>query len=322
LEHSPSQLAFYDPGVGTLSDPNAVIPWGMKLKKLGGIAFGFGLLLNVSEAYAYLMEYYEEGDRLFFFGFSRGAYTVRVLSGLICQVGLLRKGCQNLIPYALKAYQVSYKEKNKPITEKFRNTYSRTIAIDFVGVWDTVTSIGLFNTISLPKTTTNAQLKTIRHAIAIDERRAYYRQNLFLRATPDQDIKQVWFAGVHSDVGGSYPSAESGLSQISLEWMLREAQQAGLRTDAQQINSIVFDTAHGGVSGPDINQKVHTSLKGFWWLLEYIPRRRRRTGQYFFPGGRRRTIPDGALIHQSVIAKTENNPDYTPNLPSHHTIEL
>jgi uncharacterized protein (DUF2235 family) len=321
LSQDGKQIAFYDPGVGTLSDPNALVPWSKQIEKIWGLAFGFGLIRNVSEAYEYLMDHYETGDKLFFFGFSRGAYTVRVLAGLICEIGLLRKGCQNLISYAIQAYKISYKPENKDITKRFKQTYSQEIFIDFMGVWDTVTSIGLFNTLSLPKTTTNPFIKVIRHAVAIDERRAYYRQNLFIRAAATQDIKEVWFAGVHSDVGGSYAQAESGLSQLALEWMIGQSMPFGLVVDPIKLNQVVLNVNTGNPR-PDPRQEVHSSLSGLWWILEYLPRRKRRTKEIFIPGARPRTIPEGSLIHASVFLKKKIDPKYAPkNLPvSYQTV--
>ena len=322
LPQSRTQIAFYDPGVGTLTDPNVLIPLGKKIDQIWGVAFGFGLIKNVAEAYTYLINYYEPGDKIFFFGFSRGAYTVRVLAGLICKIGLLRKGCDNLIPYAIKAYEVSYKPENERITKRFKETYSHDIHIDFMGVWDTVTSIGLFNSRSLPKTTTNPCIKKIRHAVAIDEKRAYYRQNLFTPAFANQDIKQVWFAGVHSDVGGSYPQNQSGLSQISLAWMIAEARQCGLEINQDKYDDIVLDKTNHGLKGPDQNQPVHQSLSGAWWILEVLPRRKRREKRYFIPLARPRTIFSNSLIHQSVFDKMKSDSSYNPpNIPPEYVIE-
>jgi uncharacterized protein (DUF2235 family) len=101
-----------------------------------------------------------------------------------------------------------------------------------VGVWDTVSSVGwAWDPLHIPYTAKNPDLRIGRHAVSIDERRCFFRQNLWSAALPGQDIKQVWFAGVHSDVGGGYAEAESGLAKISLEWMLCEAGTAGLILD-------------------------------------------------------------------------------------------
>jgi uncharacterized protein (DUF2235 family) len=108
-----------------------ITPFSKSITKLGGLMFGWGLRNNVIEAYSFLMEQYEAGDRIFLFGFSRGAYTVRVLAALIHQAGLLRKGAQNLIAYAWETYRVSYKRNAFDIARRFRATYSREIDIHF-----------------------------------------------------------------------------------------------------------------------------------------------------------------------------------------------
>jgi uncharacterized protein (DUF2235 family) len=317
-----NQVAFYDPGVGTLSDPNVLTPPSLRISKLFSLAFGFGLMQNVIEAYNYLMRYYEAGDKIFLFGFSRGAYTARVLAGLIYRVGLLQKGNENLIPYVIKAYNVSYKEENREITETFKQTYCLPVRIHFAGLWDTVTSIGLFNSRSLPSTTSNPGIDIIRHAVAIDERRAYYRQNLFHKAASDQDIQQVWFAGVHSDVGGSYAQPESGLAQIALQWMLAEATSKELKVDLEMVDRVVLDKPNNGKLGPDVSQPIHKSLKGGWKILEILPRRNRRDGSLFFPLGRPRSIDPGSMVHGSVFEKIKLG-NYNPvNLPDKDSLVI
>lgn len=312
LDKNPvNQLVFYDPGVGTMSDPNVVNPLSKSLSKYGGLAFGWGLKLNVSQAYGYLMEYFEPGDRIFIFGFSRGAYTARVLAAIIHSTGLLQKGCQHLIPYAWQIFKKSFQQKQKPIAQQFKDTYSRDIGIHFVGCWDTVSSIGLFNRLKLPFTSNNPSIQHIRHAMAIDECRTYYRQNLFGTRFP-QNIKQVWFAGVHSDVGGSYPLDESGLSQITLAWMIREASAFGLIIDPVKQNQILNNNPPKGYSIPDVNEPIHKSLKGFWWwLLEFLPKRKRKGfPHYYLPFGSERKLYEDSMgnpliptVHSSVIQK-------------------
>src|SRR6516225_4601020 len=131
-----------------------------------------------------------------------------------------------------------------PIAAQFQETFSRKCPIYFLGVWDTVNSVGwVYNPTIIPFTQNNPAIQIARHAISLDEHRAFYRQNLLGDGRPGQDFKQVWFAGVHSDVGGSYPEAESGLSKIALRWMLDEARTAGLLLDAQKV----IDVLGGGV---------------------------------------------------------------------------
>lgn len=313
-----SQIAFYDPGVGTMSDPDLHTPFSKKISKLSGLAFGCGLKRNVEEAYSYLMENYQADDKIFLFGFSRGAYTVRVLAGFIHMCGLLEKGCQNLIPYAYRLF----KHANFKVARKFKETYARNCKINFMGIWDTVSTIGWIGSRrTFPYTASNSTVEVVRHAVSIDERRAYYRQNLCKE--DKNDVKRVWFAGVHSDVGGSYPENESGLSKITLKWMISEAIDPGLHVDKKQYEKIVLglDPDNYFVK-PNHKAMVHESLKGMWWILELLPKNYTlKQTKFFIPRARRRNIEDHSLIHRSVIDKMGDD-DYQPdNLPEIYDVE-
>ncbi len=315
VKNNAIQMVYYDPGVGTMSDSNVVTPWSKMLSKIGGMAFGWGLKKNVTEAYSYLMENYELGDRIYMYGFSRGAYTCRVLAALIHTVGLLEKGCQHLIPYAWETFRNSVDGKVKKIAEQFKSTYSRSVNIYFAGMWDTVTSFGIFNRIKLPFTTHNPSIINIRHAIAIDERRTYYRQNLFGNIQ-GQDVKQVWFAGAHSDVGGSYAMAESGLSQLALEWMISESIQFSVQFDLPKARTLLYNTT--GHSIPDFNADVHRSLSIYWWPMELIPKWRKTWPQIYVPLGQSRKLYVNSMgsalvptVHKSVLDKI-NTRKYSP----------
>lgn len=320
------QLAFYDPGVGTMSDPNVVTPLSKWFSKLGGLTFGWGLKGNVEDAYKFLMEYYSTGDQIYIFGFSRGAYTARVLAGMIHSVGLLVRGSGHLFPYAFKTYRGRTNKKGSLIATQFKKIYSRDVKVQCVGLWDTVTSVGLFGLRTYPYTTTNPSIEKLRHAISIDERRAYYRQNLFC-PSPQQDVKQVWFAGVHSDVGGSYPLDESGLAQVSLWWMLKQFK--GLCIDEQALQELFSDST-GGENRGDACGKIHRSLTLWWYPLEIFFRFRWRFPWIRWPNfGRRRnmhtdcrgqvTVP---VVHASVEERLEKVKDYrSSNLVKPYTIE-
>jgi uncharacterized protein (DUF2235 family) len=176
------------------------------------------------------------------------------------------------------------------------------------------------NPLHLPYSSNNPDIEIGRHAIAIDERRAFFRTNLWRPAVPPRpsgpkDIKQVWFAGVHCDVGGGYPEEESGLSKIALQWMLREAKDAGLLIDPVKRDEVLGNPPSPKNAPPDPNARIHESLSIWWWPAEFIFKRhwnwdkgqeKRRMNL-----GRRRTIPAGALIHRSVTQRT----DYKPQLP-------
>lgn len=320
LEYSQGeQVLYYNPGVGTMSDPGLKTSIGKKVSVALGLTFGNGFARNVANAYAYLMENYDEGDRIFLFGFSRGAYTVKVLAGFLHLNGLLFKGCENLIPYSWKLYG----ERDWSFAAKFKKNYARTVQVHFLGVWDAVSSIGwITKRKTYPHTFQNPSVLVIRHAVSIDERRAYYEANLFREDTEvKSNVKQVWFAGVHSDVGGSYPEEESGLSKIPLMWMIQEAKEFGLKIKIDRYNKVVLGEGKSDYVKPDHLAPIHQSLTGLWWILEYLPKNHILNRREFrFNLGKRRPIPENSTIHQSVIARIKEM-NYAPsNLPSQYKV--
>jgi len=306
------QRGYYHPGVGTMGAPNARGAIQRKLSKWRGLAFGKGLLDNVGDAYRYLMDTYADGDEVYLFGFSRGAFTARAFASVIHVYGLLCAGNQGCIPYILQMYaETSRKAQHKKITFspnkrfQWQFCHKRPVHIHFCGLWDTVSSYGwVYDPIELPFLGKNPIIKIGRHAVSIDERRCYYQDNLWGDAMPGQDLRQVWFRGVHSDIGGSYREHQSGLSKIALEWMLVEAQKAGLELEAHKVETVLGRGGHGYLPKfvrPDPNGQLHRSLQGAWWLLEFLPHRDPHVGNgWYIPRGRRRTLPPNAIIHESV----------------------
>jgi uncharacterized protein (DUF2235 family) len=326
-KNSARQIAYYDPGVGTLSMPGIFSTPAKKVSKLFGLAFGLGFTEHLEDAYKYLMDHYQDRDRIWLFGFSRGAFTVRALAGMIYKCGLLARGSDNLIPYASKMYKY---EKCKEISEGFKRTYSRAVPIYFLGIWDTVKSLGnVYNPLNVPHTFHNPAVQNVRHAMSIDERRCYYRQNLW-GPLPQQNVKQVWFAGVHSDVGGSYPEQESGLSKIALKWMVDEAEKFGLQVDPKQRAVVIPEIAAPNQEFVPPNDRgiLHPSLHGAWWILEYIPKLYENMSQtpprkaLTMYRGRRRYIAPGSVVHHTVVDRIRDVSDYKPpNLPDNYGIE-
>ncbi len=316
LKIGDEQIAYYHPGVGTMGAPSAHGPVEKFTSKVMGLAFGSGLLANVGDAYRYLMNTYRTGDNIFLFGFSRGAYTARAIGSLLHVYGLLEPGNEQLIPYILRMYKKLTKgmkgqETTYPPEEAFKYAFSREVEVHFCGVWDTVSSYGWVNSpINLRFNGQNPIIRTGRHAVSIHEKRCCFQDNLWgppLPATdeyPAQDIRQVWFTGVHSDVGGSYTEEEAGLSKITFEWMLVEAMKQGLQVDSQRMQIVLGESKPVPEGLPDYvepNPKgiLHRSLKGPWWLAEFFPRKRK--GRWGLPLGRWvRVIPDGSLIHATV----------------------
>jgi len=217
------QRCYYHPGVGTEGSPTSHNKLDELWSTLMGLAFGAGLLRYVGDAYRFLMNEYREGDRIYLFGFSRGAYTVRALSGMLSMYGLLHSGNDGLIPYIIRLFARKTRSANGmqqvfDIASGFKKTFSRDVRIHMVGVWDTVSSVGIiWDPLKLPYTARNPSMDHGRHAVSIDERRCFFRNNLWGVPYSGQSIKQVWFPGVHSDVGGSYPQVQSGLSQAALQ---------------------------------------------------------------------------------------------------------
>ncbi|RII26355.1 MAG: hypothetical protein CXR31_11735 [Geobacter sp.] len=326
IERDPAkQRLYYDPGVGTMPEPGV---WGkvqQKYSQIMGLAVGAGLMGKVQEAYTYLMNIWEPGDRIFLFGFSRGAYTVRVLAGMLHTLGLLPRGNENLVPYVAKNYQALTK-KNFHDWEKlcndFRWTFARPITenderrcpVHFLGVWDTVSSVGwLWDPPTYPFTTNNPSISVIRHAVSVDERRCFFRQNL-MKQSKNQDFKQYWFSGVHSDVGGGYPEVDSSLWREPFEWMLKEAEDSGLELKSHRLASVRSKTP--SVSQHPWTDPQHESLRGSWWILEFFPKPvwrpdlKRKLPQLGL--GRHRSIPENALIHKSVLLRIQDKDDYAP----------
>jgi len=317
------QLSYYQPGIGTIPPPGV---WGRFkswfVTRLD-LAIAWLLSQHVTDAYRFLMRYYQDGDSVFIFGFSRGAYTARAVAGMLYKVGLLTQGNEELIPFA---WDIFKREDDRTLADGFRKTFCRPVQVHFLGLWDTVSSVGWA---WAPKhfqfTQNNPGVNIVRHAVALDERRAYFVQNLWGNQPPT-DIGQVWFPGVHCDIGGGYAENESGLSAIALKWMVGQAETAGLFIN-QQMKATVLpqrDVPGANYVAPCAGGPLHESLKGWWWLAEFIPKRYRDPSANFatrwmIHAGRHRHVNDGAKIHQSVFDRTKLVSTYQPtNLPSQY----
>lgn len=331
------QIGYYQSGVGTLDPDNPSGKVIQKVKRIRDLVKANQIKRHVTFAYRYLMQVYKSGDRVYLFGFSRGAYTCRVLAGMLHKVGLLYRGQEEMVPFAWEVYR---KNRNPKSAGRFKKYYSQKIRVDFLGIWDTVSSIGSrFNPQTFPNTFNNSSVQCIRHAIALDERRATYATNLWDDMPPKgQNVEQVWFAGVHSDIGGGYAGDKAlGLGAIPLKWMLREAHSAGLRfVDEEEIRLIwkkagrvPKDPSVKGVTEFYITSDAHdelmrTDMLGcFWRVVEHVPFPRRyknENGQWKIQWkankGAPRFVPTHTKIHGSVLRRKELISNYNPlNLP-------
>jgi uncharacterized protein (DUF2235 family) len=227
---------------------------------------------------------------------------------------------------------------------------TRWPTIRFVGVWDTVASVivprpdrfYLPSLEELAYTLQNPSVRTFRQAISIDERRCMFRlkewdepqtfaHNRFNDAHAEpQDIMQVWFAGVHADIGGGYPEAQSGLSKYPLLWMIEEAVKSGLAVNPATVNQLAWGVHRRGSPfqyvEPDFRGKddLHHSMTGAWWILEYLPKmarykewpERKAHFGFYIPAAEPRLIPDNAFIHESALKRMQALQSYRPvNLP-------
>jgi uncharacterized protein (DUF2235 family) len=291
LSDPAKQIAYYDPGVGTFSAHGAWTPAARSVSRVLGLAIGNGMRENLGEAYRYLMSAWEPGDQLYIFGFSRGAYTARALAGMLYRVGLLRPGCENLVQYAVNVYarnrgkdaDLSGVEGWKRI-DRFSAAFARTtnqsraIPITFMGLWDSVKAARVLGRdLTWPYTRQLPNVATVWHAVSIDEKRRPYREYL---VQPDADktaLNETWFAGVHSDVGGTFED-DSKLADISLKWMAEGAMSAGVLLKLRTYRKRCALT-------PDYYAMGLIHRMGMIWALA---------------GYRTRTITPGVRVHVSV----------------------
>ncbi len=292
------QWIFYERGVGT----------GGVVDRIGGGAFGIGLSDNVLAPYRFLAQHYVPGDDLYLFGFSRGAFTARSLAGLIGNCGVLRPEHLGAVDDAFALYRARAKSTRPNSNEArlFRETYAyreprresehpsvedRT-PIRFLGVWDTVGALGIPIPAPVPKRAReylsrrwsfhDVQLGShvwhAAHAMAIDERRRPFEPTPFKRqadAPRTQTIEQVWFAGVHSDVGGGYPDPQ--LADITLLWMAEQAAAHGLAFKPEWFQRTASPVEGRRQSGEDVSPDAlgtkHKSMNLLYWAMKPIDRR-------------------------------------------------
>lgn len=291
-EDGTTQLLYYDTGIGSEGDI---------IERVYDGATGTGISENILQAYRFLIKNYESGDEIFLFGFSRGAFTVRSLAGLINNSGILKFEYLDKMQRAYNIYR-SRKLTHHPReieSTLFRKTFAveEHTKIKFIGVWDTVGALGnplLLNGILSKKNQfhnpeLSSKIENAFHALAIDEKRKNFKATLWHKQpnSKDQILEQVWFPGVHSDVGGGYCPNESGLSDISLKWML----------DKAQLNKLKFNTIN---INPKPLAEKHESYKCFYKLA----------------GRHIRTITGSSLtnesIHPSTMERYNNDPLYRP----------
>jgi uncharacterized protein (DUF2235 family) len=247
------QIVYYYDGVGT---------GGNFYDHIAGGAVGVGIDKNIKDIYRFLATNYGVGDELWLLGFSRGAYTVRSVAGLIRNSGLLVREHFDLYEEAYNLYRGrdDATHPNSAMAQEFRRQYACEPRIRFVGVWDTVGALGIpvqglgtwskdayeFHDVEL-----SSWVDFAFQALAIDEKRQPFQASVWTRdnpdKTPNQVLEQQWFPGVHCDVGGGY--AEAGLSDAALAWIIEGAKRAGLAfRNLAGINPSATDQMHDSMN--------------------------------------------------------------------------
>lgn len=308
-DRTEEQISFYDRGLGT--------GW----RRITGNISGMGISQNIYECYQFIFENYMAGDNIFLLGFSRGATTVRSLSAFIHLFGILPKSRPELIKKAYKIYKIENdierKERADDLVARNHNHWTK---IKFLGVWDTVSALGFpikkldvfvdwvplfrhkYHNLLLSESVEHA-----RQALAIDDERLIFHPKIWdSKITSYQTMKQVWFSGMHTDVGGGY--REQDLSDIPLIWMVDEAKNFGLRIYPK----------HKVKTHPDSDGIMHNSRKGF---PGFLFRKKVRTWNSNTHG--KPVIHESALLRKLNKENKQPPPAYAPwifNLE--HDVEL
>lgn len=312
-EDGTAQVKYYGQGVGTR--------YSVKDKLFGGIS-GKGIDRNIKDAYKFIMWNFVPGDELYLFGFSRGAYTARSLMGLIRNCGVMKPEFLHLVDEAYGLYRDrnAITHPDSDLMVAFKKSYSQLTRIRFIGVWDTVGSLGVpiqtlnwfneeyqFHDVKL-----SSDVDYAYHAVALDEKRGMFQPTLWelsnsvRKENIKQVMEQVWFPGSHCNVGGGY--ADSGLSDITLDWMIQKARATNLGFKENYLSEKVR---------PDPAGEIRNSRTGFYNLF---PKYTRQINQSQIG-----TLDDddsggileynmlrNEMIHYSCVEREKLEPKYSP----------
>lgn len=291
MQVAAGQIPFYDDGVGADGTP---------IDRLLGGAFGIGLFQKVKDGYSKIAQVYEQGDQVFVLGFSRGAYTARSIAGMIANCGLPTSNFSDqVVETAFQAYR-DKDNRAKLLAGLNQSCAMYNAQLTMVGVWDTVGSLGIPSLLGAVDpilygfldTNLHPNIQNAYHALAIDERRIEFPATLWTsQPNPGQTLEQVWFTGVHCDIGGSYPDDPNGtaLADITLAWMMNKAADLGVTFDAvvQAKYALPADPTYA------LDQK-HESWNAVW----------------AFP--KTRPVAPNATLSNSVMVRCQHDTSYRP----------
>jgi uncharacterized protein (DUF2235 family) len=294
--------------------------------------FGNGIARQIQVACEVLLDQWKPDDRIAVFGNSYSAGVALLFAEFVHEFGLVPGERKEILPELIERFFDQTITGRKPPGALFRNSFSRPCQVSFIGIWDCpcdMSWIGRGPALLRPESVLR-QGAEVRHALSIDERRRFFTPLILSHVasqSPDSRVKEVWFAGVHSDVMGSYPERESGLSQVALAWMMNESAACGIRFEQERRRRILGRTEIGtelkgwpSFEPPDPLGPIHDSFRFMWWQMELYPQRLPNK-RWRIPLGRRREIPSDALIHRSVCDRISAL-HYSPeNLPAHFEID-
>ncbi|RXW23141.1 hypothetical protein EST38_g2693 [Candolleomyces aberdarensis] len=305
-----NQMVYYQAGIGTYTGPRVNL-FLHRVSKILDEAIAWNLGTHIMDGYEFLMQNYRANDRICIFGFSRGAYTARCLAGMIHKVGLLPACNHQQVPFAYKMYkrpdELGWKQSNA-----FKKAFSIDVEIEFLGVWDTVNSVGIIPR-RLPFTTSNTIVRTFRHAIALDERRAKFKANTWNRpvhgepllsitdqkaAKKAKQAKKAKDKKKAEDHKGCLHNFESRYSTIRDE-----------ETDVEEVSSkslvfahirvdIALDVGGGSVTNETRSSLARIALR--WMIRECF---KRETGIIFKVEGLRDLGMDPASLYPVVLPR-------------------
>jgi hypothetical protein len=294
------QLVFYDQGIGTDT-------FGWLERKMRSMT-GWGIKQSILDCYRFLAQNYTDGDEIHLIGFSRGAYTIRSLSGLLDTIGLLDKTKLDTLPEAYEFYRKPTAKRGGKRFKSIRSLrrHATHPPITFLGVFETVGALGIptiglgrliKNRVSFHSSKLSAQVAHAYQALAIDEQRAPFKPAIWTSKGTQSHVQQVWFAGTHNDIGGG--SLDIGLSDIAFRWMTQRAIECGLTFNEKYIND-------GKRFSPDPLGPIAQSFTIGYRMLDRL--------RSMSPHERRisQTGGIGEMIHESVLTRLQEFAGYRP----------
>ncbi|KAF9483556.1 hypothetical protein BDN70DRAFT_290759 [Pholiota conissans] len=319
------QLVYYQAGIGTYTTPDIATPMASKISKSLDMAVAWNLDHHIMGGYEFLMQNYRTNDKICIFGFSRGAYTARCLAGMIHKVGLLPSCNHQQVPFAYKMYTQA-DDDGWRMSNAFKRAFSIDVDIEFLGVWDTVDSVGLFPR-RLPFTASNSVVKIFRHAMALDERRAKFKPSYWNRPTEDEktlsetdrqkrlqlkklraEQQNAEHEQAHDKDNKTDKTAaekdkdfQAALKKLELRWAAKRAQE----TDVEEV---WFAGAHCDIGGGSVGDGTSPCLARIplrWMLRECF---KTKTGILFHIDGIKRVGLDPTRLYPDVLGRPDALP--------------